>query len=578
MQNYRRLLSYALPYKWVFISGIFGMIVVALSEASFAALLKPIMDGGFVERNTQVITLTPILLIGAFFIRGLGSFADQYSIGWIGRKVIYDLRSEIFNKILRLPTTYFDHNSSGQLVAKLIYDLEQIAQATTLALRVLIKDSLLIVALLGWLAFLNWKLTVIFLVITPIATLIVQIASKKFRKTSKKIQASMGRIAGSSKESFESQKLIKSYNSYDYEENRFQEFNYWNQKESIRKVAIGAASVPLLLIIVGVAVSGIIYIAMTGQSDELVTPGTFASYLAAILMLMAPIKRLAMINELLQTGIAAATSVFEILDAETEEKAGLITNRTIKGSIDFKDVSFRYAEDKPFVLSKISFSLRPGQTIAFVGTSGSGKTTIGSLLLGFYSNFSGEILIDGLPINEYELSFLRRNIAYVPQDTVLFDDTVQSNVLYGRVKDGVRYDTVARATQIDNLSQTFHKTGSGIGEQGSKLSGGQRQRISIARGLYSDTPFLILDEATSALDNIAESQMRAVIKEFSAKQSVIIIAHRLSAVVDADCIYVMKDSEIIESGTHNSLIIKNGFYATLYQEQDRKASTDSLSE
>ncbi len=579
MRNYRRLLSYALPYKWIFISGIVGMVVVALSEASFAALLKPIMAGGFVERDSRIIALTPLLLIGAFLVRGLGSFADQYSIGWIGRRVIYDLRAEMFSKILRLPTQYYDANSSGQLVAKLIYDLEQIAQATTMALRVLIKDSILIVALLGWLAFLNWQLTTIFIAVTPIAALIIQIASKKFRSTSKKIQSSVGQIARASKESFESQKLVKAFDSYLHEQARFRKHNLWNRKESIRKAAIGAASVPLLLIIVGFAVSGIIYIAMTSQSKELVTPGTFASYLAAILMLMAPIKRLAMINELLQTGITAATSAFEILDSEVEDRVGSLKEGNIRGSVNFQNVSFRYSKDKPLVLSEISFSLNPGETIAFVGTSGSGKTTIGSILLGFYSSFSGDVLIDGSPINDYELAFLRKNIAYVPQDTILFDDTIENNVLYGRDKYNERYDTVTKITQIDKLAKELHNSQGTIGEQGSRLSGGQRQRVSITRGLYSDAPILILDEATSALDNIAENQIRTAISSLSKKQSVIIIAHRLSTVVDADRIYVMKDSKIIESGTHSSLISKNGFYAALYHEQDRIGlSTDSRSE
>ena len=579
MKFYQRLLVYVLPYKWIFIGGVFGMILVAASEASFAALLKPIMDGGFVERDSAMIALTPILLIGAFLIRGLGSFADQYSIGWIGRRVVFDLRQDMFERMIRLPARYYDQESSANLVAKLIYDVEQVSLAITLSVRVLIKDSLLTFALLGWLAYLNWHLTLIFLSVTPVAALIIRSASKKFRVTSEKIQKSVGRITHVSKEAFEGQKIIKSFGSYGYVQREFEDVNLWNRRESLRKAVVGAASVPLLLIIVGITVAGIIYLAMNGSTGKLVSAGTFASYLAAIIMLMAPIKRLATVNELIQTGISAAASAFRILDEEIEDGGGEITSQTIDASVTFKRVSFRYETDKPWALSDLSFSVKQGETVAFVGESGSGKSTIVAMLLGFYTNFSGEILIGGVPIQQYHLPWLRKNIAYVPQDATLFNDTIEKNIKYGMVNDRDYFEQVSEATQIDKIAKELPLgMNTEIGERGAQLSGGQRQRIAIARGLCRNAPILILDEATSALDNISENEIRSAIRQLSSERTVLIIAHRLSAVVDADRIYVVNEGRIVESGSHTKLISTEGYYKSLYRAQTETKEKSSRSD
>ena len=346
VELYKRLLVYALPYRWVFVVGVIGMVAVAVSEASFAALLKPIMDGGFIERDSATIRLTPLLLIGAFLIRGIGSFADQYSIGWIGRRVVFDLRAEMFERMIHLPTPYYDHHSSATLVAKLIYDVEQVALATTMAVRVLIKDSLLTLVLLGWLAYLNWQLTLIFLTVTPIAAVIIRVASRRFRTTSEKIQISIGRISHASKEAFQGHRILKAFGGYQQETQAFGEANLQNRRQAIRKVAVAAASVPLLLLFVGSNVAAVIYLAMTGATGSFISAGTFASYLAAILMLMAPIKRLAKVNELVQTGVAAAASAFQILDEEIEPSGGERSEVRLSGSIEFKNVSFRYDYDQ----------------------------------------------------------------------------------------------------------------------------------------------------------------------------------------------------------------------------------------
>jgi subfamily B ATP-binding cassette protein MsbA len=544
------------------------MVAVAVSEASFAALLKPIMDGGFVERDSSVIRLTPLLLIGAFLVRGIGSFADQYSIGWIGRRVVFDLRAEMFERMIHLPARYYDHHSSATLVAKLIYDVEQVALSTTTAIRVLIKDSLLTLVLLGWLAYLSWQLTLIFLTVTPIAAVIIRAASKRFRTTSEKIQLSIGQISHVSKEAFQGHRILKAFGGYQQEIKEFEEANLENRRQAIRKAAVAAASVPLLLLFVGSNVAGVIYLAMTGSTGPFISAGTFASYLGAILLLMAPIKRLARVNEFVQTGVAAAASAFQILDEAIEHPGGGCSGTSLGGAVEFKNVSFRYDDDKPRALTDLSFSLKPGETVAIVGESGSGKSTVASILLGFYSDFDGDVLLDGVSIREYELSWLRQNIAYVPQDAILFDDTIRRNIRYGMVGNEERANTVVDATQIKNFANRLpHGLDTKIGERGERLSGGQRQRIAISRGLYRDAPILILDEATSALDNISEKEVRKSIRQISSDRAIIMIAHRLTTVIEADCIYVLQDGQIVESGSHSELLLRRGYYSALYQNQ-----------
>ena len=544
------------------------MVAVAVSEASFAALLKPIMDGGFVERDAAVIRLTPLLLIGAFLIRGIGSFADQYSIGWIGRRVVFDLRAEMFERMIHLPVRYYDHHSSATLVAKLIYDVEQVALATTMAVRVLIKDSLLTLVLLGWLAYLNWQLTLIFLTVTPIAAIIIRAASRRFRITSDKIQKSIGFIANVSKEALQGHRILKAFGGYHQETRAFEKANRENRRQAIRKAAVAAASVPLLLLFVGANVAAVIYLAMTGATGSFISAGTFASYLAAILMLMAPIKRLAKVNELVQSGVAAAASAFQILDEQVELPGGGRSETRLSGSIEFKNVSFGYETDKPWALTDLSFSLKPGETVAIVGESGSGKSTIASILLGFYTDFEGEVLLDGVSIREYQLICLRQNIGFVPQDAILFDDTIERNIRYGMGEDEQLANTVLEATQIKSFSNRLPRgLETKIGEGGGRLSGGQRQRIAISRALYRDAPILILDEATSALDNIAENDIRKAIRQVSLGRTIIMIAHRLATVIDSDCIYVLQGGRIVESGSHNELLSRNGYYNALYRNQ-----------
>ncbi|MGB1860589.1 MAG: ABC transporter transmembrane domain-containing protein [Arenicellales bacterium] len=568
---YRRLLSYVWPYKGIFLISILGMAVVALAEVAFAALLKPIMDGGFVERNQEIIALTPFLLMAVFVARAAGAIADEYCIAWVSRRVIFDLRQLLFAKILRLPARYFDLNPTADLISRLIYDLEQVSTASTMAVRVMVKDILLGLGLVIWMFILSWHLTLIFLLITPLVAVVVRKASSRFRRSSEGIQDSMAGITHITKEALQGQKVVKAYGGYSEEESAFLDVNQANQRRSLRRAVVAAVSVPMLLLIAGAGVSGIIYLALTDTIGQFVSAGTFVSYMGAILLLMSPIKRLARINEYIQAGLAAAGSVFRLMDQPEESDSGVDTGKVLSGSVSFEGVVFEYPRGQGRALDGVTFEVKPGQTIALVGESGSGKSTVASLLLGFYSPTSGDILLDGASIETFSKKELREQIALVPQEAILFDGSIEKNVFYGAGHDtDIATESLFRSTGID----AFAHNNEGVGELGSRLSGGQRQRVSLARALSRKGAMLVLDEATSALDMLSEESMKHAISRFRGQRSVLLIAHRLSFITHADLIHVFASGKIIESGTHESLLAKNGAYARMWLTQQAQASAD----
>ena len=568
---YRRLLSYVWPYKGIFLISILGMAVVALAEVAFAALLKPIMDGGFVERNQEIIALTPFLLMAVFVARAAGAIADEYCIAWVSRRVIFDLRELLFAKILRLPARYFDLNPTADLISRLIYDLEQVSTASTMAVRVMVKDILLGLGLVIWMFILSWHLTLIFLLITPLVGVVVRKASSRFRRSSEGIQDSMAGITHITKEALQGQKVVKAYGGYSEEESAFLDVNRANQRRSLRRAVVAAVSVPMLLLIAGAGVSGIIYLALTDTIGQFVSAGTFVSYMGAILLLMSPIKRLARINEYIQAGLAAAGSVFRLMDQPEESDTGVDTGKVLSGSVSFEGVVFEYPRGQGRALDGVTFEVKPGQTIALVGESGSGKSTVASLLLGFYSPSAGNILLDGASIETFSKKELREQIALVPQEAILFDGSIEKNVFYGAGHDtNIDTESLFRATGID----AFADKNEGVGELGSRLSGGQRQRVSLARALSRKGAMLVLDEATSALDMLSEESMKHAISQFRGQRSVLLIAHRLSFITHADLIHVFASGKIIESGTHESLLAQNGAYARMWLTQQAQASAD----
>ena len=568
---YRRLLGFVWPYKGIFLISVLGMAIVALSEVAFAALLKPVMDGGFVERDQEIIRMTPFLLMGVFVARAVGAIADEYCIAWVSRRVIFDLRELLFAKILRLPARYFDLNPTADLISRLIYDLEQVSTASTMAIRVMVKDILLGLGLVIWMFVLSWHLTLIFLLVTPLVALVVRRASSRFRRSSKGIQDSMAGITNITKEALQGQKVVKAYGGYAEEESAFLEVNQANQRRSLRRAVVAAVSVPMLLLISGAGVSGIIYLALTGTVGEFVSAGTFVSYMGAILLLMSPIKRLARINEFIQAGIAAADSVFRLIDEPEERDSGIDSGRQLTGQLTLQDVVFEYPRGQARALNGVSFQVAPGETIALVGESGSGKSTVASLLLGFYRSTDGQILLDGAPIESYSKKELREQIALVPQEAILFDGSIEKNIYYGSGHDpDIDAATLFQATGID----LFCADNDGVGELGSRLSGGQRQRVSIARALSRKGALLVLDEATSALDMLSEQAMKQAIAQFRKARTVVLIAHRLSFVTHADQIHVFAAGRIVESGTHDALLSQNGTYAKMWFTQQAQAQSD----
>ncbi len=567
---YRRLLRYVWRYKGVFAVAVVGMFVVALGETAFVALLKPIMDEGFVNRDELLIKWLPLALVLVMAVRGLGQFVDTYSMDWIGRRIIYDLRNQLFDRHLHLPETYFDKHPTAHLISQLVFDCEQVSQASTRALRVFIRDTLNVLLLLGWMSYLSWKTTLALLLIIPFAWIIIRLSSKKLRGASKQVQQSIGQITQVASEALTGHELVKSFNGFGRQKTLFEQANNRNRQQFMKRSMVTAISVPLIIFIAGVALALIVWFALRQTGESQVTPGIFISYISATVMLMQPIRRLSRINEVMQTGIAAADSIFHTLDLAPEADTGkALIQLPVKGEIRFEDISFAYDDGEQSALNKVSFTVPPRAKVALVGASGSGKSTAAKLLMGLYAPNSGSIKIDGQDINSLSLSSLRESIAFVPQKSVLFNDTLENNITYGAPDiDQVRFDGVLTAALLNKVVDD-HPDGvmQLIGENGDRLSGGQQQRIAIARALYKDAPILVLDEATSALDSEAENKIQSAIDHLLESRTALIIAHRLSTIRNADLILVFDEGQVIEQGTHNALLEHDGVYAGLVKAQ-----------
>lgn len=566
---YRRLLGYIKPYKGIFLISVLAMAATALSEMGFAALFKPLIDDGFVERDPVFIAQVPWLIMLVIIIRAIFGFAATYTMAWIGRKVVFDLRKALFERLIYLPATFYDKHSSANLVSKLIYDVEQSATATTDALTLSIKDTLTAVALIAWLMYLDWQLTIVFLVFAPFVAWGVSKASSRFRKVSERIQNSMTGIAQVVKEVVNGHRIVKTFGAQKYETGVFEKANQYNRRQSMRKAAVAAGVVPMLLILFGTALAVVVYLAMNRSGSEQVTAGTFASYLTAALMLMAPLKRLAKVNEKIQMGVAAANSMFAVIDEDKEIDLGTIVLKRVRGGFKFESINFSYHDNERPVLENINLEVASGSTVALVGPSGSGKSTVVALILGFYRPDSGRILLDDRDLAEFTLSSLRENIAIVSQDTTLFDDTIRANVIYGckSVHEARLQQSLDAAYVSEFLNRMPNGLDTHVGERGSNLSGGQKQRIAIARALYKNAPILILDEATSSLDSLSERLVQQATDNLTKDRTTIVIAHRLSTVEKADQIVVMSQGQIVDRGQHFDLVRRQGLYQQLYESQ-----------
>jgi subfamily B ATP-binding cassette protein MsbA len=567
---YGRLLNYVKPYWPAFSAAVLAMAIFAGTETGLAAMMKPLMDGSFVNKDADTIKFIPLALIALFLIRGAANFVTSYGLGWVARNVIKQLRTEMFERLITLPASYYDQSTSGQLMSKLLYDVEQVAEAATDAVLTMIRDTLTIIGLLAWMIYLNGMLSLIILLTVPLIALLVYKVSYRFRRISKTIQDSMGDVGHVSNEVIEGHREVKTFGSQDYELKRFDIINQQNRRQRMKMITTDAISQPIIQLISVLGLSGVIYIATLPDMLDKISAGSFISFITAMFMLLTPLKRLTKINGKIQSGIAAAQSVFSLLDQQAESDTGTKLIGRSQGDIQYQHVGFSYNASKGDVLENISFHAKPGQTIAFVGHSGSGKTTLVSLLARFYPSTTGHILIDGNDINELKLSELRDQISLVNQQVVLFNDTIANNIAYGQ-KQQVSNDQIIAAAKAAHAWDFIQRLPEGlathVGQNGVLLSGGQRQRLAIARALLRDAPILILDEATASLDSEAERHIQAALEALMKQRTTLVIAHRLSTIEKADQIIVMHNGKIIETGTHTDLLAKGQHYAELYRLQ-----------
>ncbi|MDQ5910959.1 MAG: ATP-binding cassette, subfamily bacterial MsbA [Pseudomonadota bacterium] len=551
----------------------------AATEPMIPALIRPLLDGSFVEKDPHSIRLMPILLVTVFIVRGIAGFIGSVAMSWIAHRVVMDLRKALFNKLLTLPTRYFDDHSAGHLLSRLTYDVTQVMNATTEALIVLVKDGLSVIGLLGWMLYLNWKLSLMALLIVPGVALIVRAVSRRLRRLSRNLQELMGDFTHVVDEVLQGHKVIKIFGGQDYERERFHHVNNRVRQFNMKLVAAAEASGPLVQLLAVLALGAVIYFASLQSAADQITVGGFVSLFGAMAMLLSPIKRLTKINEQLQRGLAGAETIFALLDEPPERDEGTRTLGRARGEVRFQNLSHRYQNDSAEVIQDLSLEVRPGETIALVGPSGSGKTTLMALLPRFYEPLSGDILLDGVPVRDLRLADLRANIAYVSQDIVLFNDTVAANIAYGSgvpASEAEIIQAAEHAQAMDFIRELPQGLQTLIGENGARLSGGQRQRIAIARALLKNAPILILDEATSALDTQSERKVQQALDTLRQGRTAFVIAHRLSTIENADRIVVLDRGRIAEIGHHAELLARNGLYASLYRLQAEGVNATKL--
>jgi len=562
---YRRLLKYAKPYLGMFLIGVLGAILFATSNAALAYLVRKFLHGAFLVKNPAVLWEVPLGVVVLFTLRGIGDYVQSYFPSWVGRQVIKGLRHDVFSHYLRLPTAYLDKQQSGHLLSKLTNNIELVAAAATGAAISLISDSLSILVLLITLFYMNWRLAVFCIIAAPIIGWLMRIANRSFRRYSERIQNSMGDITRVAKEAIDAHRLIKIFNAEDHQTERFEQVNEHNRASNMKLIRAKAVSNPVVQCIASIALASVLYVAIRQVFSHHMEVDDFFGFLTALMLIPAPLRSLVNMSGPLQQGIAAGQSVFEILDQPTEGSGGSIRLARARGDIEFRDVSFGYADDKGDVLRNVSLRVRPGETVAIVGPSGSGKTTLVGLVPRFYDVQQGSVLLDGVDVRDYRLTDLRSQVSLVSQDVVLFNDTIRNNIAFNAVdKTQAQVEAAARAANVmEFVAEQPQGFDTPLADRGQNLSGGQRQRISIARALLKDSPILILDEATAALDNESERRVQHELGVLMQGRTTLVIAHRLSTVEGADRIIVLDQGRIVESGTHQDLLARGGLYAAL---------------
>ena len=560
-ETYSRLLKYSFRYKWIISISIIALIAMALTNAGFLSLIKKVTDEGLVSKLPDSTIFFPLALFLLMLIRAVSNFTSSYSLRWVSRKVVEDLRFDIFKNIMQLPAKFFDSQAAGNIVSKITYETEQLSTIVVKVALDTIRDSFTVIAVLAYMFYLDWFLTLCFLIIIPIIAFYLKKVSPKLRSAGKEVQETMGDMTRISEEAIAGQRIVKIFGTSLYELKRFSNYALRNRKMQTKLAKLAGGNSFFVEIISGVALAFIVYYSLSN-----LTAGEFAAFATALLMLLNPIRKLTQINEHIQVGYAAGLSIFSIMDERKEIDNGNKKITRVKGNIVFKNVTFSYSSQKSKALTNINLEIKAGEKVALVGKSGGGKSTLINLVPLFYPMESGEILIDGIDTREYMLSNLREQIALVSQDIILFNDTIMNNIGYGKNYSLSKIERAAKVANADEfISKLPQKYNHIIGDRGVKLSGGQKQRIAIARAVLKNAPILLLDEATSALDSESEKLVQKALDNLMKKRTSIVVAHRLSTVMNADKIIVIDNGKVIEIGNHKQLLAQKGFYAKLYQ-------------
>jgi subfamily B ATP-binding cassette protein MsbA len=573
---YFRLLRYVFPYWKVFAMSLLGTVAFAATEPAMPALMKPLLDENFVAKNPEGLVRLPLLLMLLFVVRGAASFVSDYCIKWVSTRVVMDLRIEMFDRLQTLPVSYFENNASGNIISKFSYNVQQVMSAATDVIITVVKDSLIIVGLLAYALYLNWQLSLVTLIVVPPTALIIGYFSRRMRRLSRSVQDSIGDLTRVTQEAIGGNREIKIFGAEEYEAQRFRKISNWIRRYRMKVGATSSAIVPLVQMFTVAALAIVVYFASLQSQAGEITVGEFVALVTALALLSSPIKRLTRVNVPLQRGLAAAETIFALIDEPPEDDSGKVTLEKVQGEIEFRSISYtHHGSDKP-VLKDINIRIEPGETIALVGPSGGGKTTLANLLPRFYNPTEGNILLDGVDTRDIKLTSLREHIAYVSQHIILFNDTIAANIAYGAQKAAYDEDAVMEAAEKAHALEFIEQFPAGIntliGENGVRLSAGQRQRLAIARALIKNAPILILDEATSALDTESEKVVQLALETLRHGRTSLLIAHRLSTIENADRILAIKDGRIVEAGTHSELLQLDGVYARLYKNQATHAS------
>lgn len=570
LQVYLRLLSYLKPYIGVFVLSLGGFLIFGLTEPLQAKMLG-VFTHAVQTKDHDARYYIPLMLIGLYFLRGISSFIGAYYLSKVSNGIVHDLRVQAFQHVIYLPTRFYEDNNSGHIVSQIIYNTGQVTAAVTDALRTVVREGFTVIGLFAYVFYLNWKMSLVFIVVAPIVGILVTKVGNKLRSLSKKMQRSAAELTQICNEMITGHRVVRSFRGEEYEINRFEKVSYDSLRRAQKMVQVSSMSTPVLQLVLMSAMGFIMFLILQPTFLNQMSAPDYITYVSAIALLAKPMRQLGEINGVIQKGIAAAESVFEVIDLAPEVNAGTQSAGNIRGRIEIRNLSFFYPESEKPALDNISLNIAPGQTVALVGRSGSGKSTLASLITQFYRHEQGSISIDGVDIHDYDVYALREKISVVTQSVTLFNDTIANNIAYGKSVQGQNISAIREAARqayaldfIEALPEQFETV---IGENGVKLSGGQKQRIAIARALLKNAPILLLDEATSALDNESERYIQLALEHAMAGRTTLVIAHRLSTIEKADLIVVMDGGRIVEQGTHQQLLRKGGHYANLHSRQ-----------